>query len=123
MKKTFRTALIAAAFGLILPAASGQAADPVVTKQLAPGVEVTNFTYKIATHEMLKRYKKGAEKEKPVLVFDITLKNTSDTPARYQAFMLMPKEGKSTGGIIPRNTEKIVEPGGGGERKLRGAAV
>lgn len=98
-------------FGVMFFLASNAAAEPVVTQQLAPGVEVTKFTYQITTHKMLKKYKKGSEKEKPVLVFDITLKNTSDKPARYQAFMIMPKEGKSTGGIIPRSTKKVVEPG------------
>ena len=60
---------------------------------------------------MLKKYKKGAEKEKPVLVFDITLKNTGDKPGRFQAMMLMPNENKSTGGIIPRSTKKTIAPG------------
>lgn len=109
--KILRNVTMAAAFGLILPSTSGLAGEPQVTRQLAPGVEVVNFTYKLAKHKMLKKYRKGADKDKPVLVFDITLKNTSDRPARYQAFMLMPKEGKSTGGIIPRSTKKIVKPG------------
>ena len=109
--KTFQNGFIAVFLGIMLSIASNVAAEPVVTQQLEPGVEVTKFTYQIAPHKMLKKYKKGSEQEKPVLVFDITLKNTSDKPARYQAFMIMPKEGKSTGGIIPRSTKKIVAPG------------
>lgn len=109
--KTFQNGFIAVFLGIMLFIASNVAAEPAVTQQLEPGVEVTKFTYQIAPHKMLKKYKKGSEQEKPVLVFDITLKNTSDKPARYQAFMIMPKEGKSTGGIIPRSTKKIVAPG------------
>jgi len=107
----FRIAFIAVFLSFMVPLASNCTAEPAVTQQLAPGVEVTKFTYQIAPHKMLKKYKKGAEQEKPVLVFDITLKNTSDKPARYQAFMIMPKEGKSTGGTIPRSSKKLVEPG------------
>jgi hypothetical protein len=109
--RTFRNVFIAVFFGLMLSLASNVTAEHVVTEQLVPGVEVTKFTYQIATHKMLKKYKKGSEQEKPVLVFDITLKNTSKKPARYQAFMIMPKEGKSTGGTIPRSTKKLVDPG------------
>lgn len=109
--RTFPNVFVAAFLGLMLSLASSVAAEPVVTQQLVAGVEVTKFTYQIAPHAMLKKYKKGADQEKPVLVFDITLKNTSEKPARYQAFMIMPKEGKSTGGIIPRSTKKIVAPG------------
>ena len=109
--KMVRVTMIAAALGLMLPACATKAMGPEVTQKVAPGVEVVKFDYRIAPHKMLKKYKKGAEQDKPVLVFDITLKNTSDKPARYQAFMLMPNEGKSTGGIIPRSAGKTLEAG------------
>ena len=62
--KTFQNGFIAVFLGIMLSIASNVAAEPVVTQQLEPGVEVTKFTYQIAPHKMLKKYKKGSEQEK-----------------------------------------------------------
>lgn len=103
--------LAAAVFGFIAHVGPALADGPKVTKELPDGVEIVDFSYKLEKNKMLKKYKSGADQEKPVLVFNITLKNTSDNPARYQATMLMPKEGKSTGGIMPRSSKKVIGSG------------
>ncbi len=89
------------------------AAEPTVVYDVCPEAKITKFEYPIE--------KKCKIADQPCVTFVMTLMNISAEPLRFDARIVMPKEGKGVGGFIPRRGKKdkatgkrkppLVEPG------------
>lgn len=74
------------------------AAEPTVVYDVCPEARVTKFE-----HPVVKKCKIAKQ---PCVTFEMTLKNVSDKPLRFDARIVMPVEGKGVGGFIPRKGKK-----------------
>lgn len=79
---------------------AAKTAEPVVTLDLCPSVQVTNVSY------YMKKYK-GAER----LHFDVKIKNISKTDKRFRLAIFLP-DGVAGGGFYPRKGKPPVVKAG-----------
>ena len=50
--------------------------------------------------------------DKPVTIYDFSVKNISDKPLQYSAYIIVPETGQSAGGFIPRKGKPpLLKPG------------
>lgn len=115
MKKLFIFSMVQAVLiGLLVGFSTPViAAEPTVVYDVCPEAKITKFEYPIE--------EKCKIAKKPCLTFVMTVKNVSDKPHRFNAKIIMPKEGKGVGGFIPVKGKKdkatgkrkppLVEPG------------
>ena len=106
--------VLAVLIGLVMGfSTTAVAAEPTVVYDVCPEAKITKFEYPID--------KKCKIAKQPCVTFVMTLMNVSDKPLRFDARIVMPKEGKGVGGFIPRKGKKdkatgkskppVVDPG------------
>jgi len=94
MKRRILPHLLVLLSALFLFSGNGWAANIQVDMKLPPEAQVTKFDCSLGIKKKMS--------DKPVTIYDFSVKNISDKPVQYAAYILVPETGQSAGGFIPR---------------------
>ena len=104
MKRYIFPPLFVVLSALFLFSGTAWAANVQVDMEIPPEAQVTKFDCALGVHKKMS--------SKPVTVYDFTVKNISDKPLQYSAYIIVPETGLSAGGFIPRKGKPpLLKPG------------